>query len=213
MSYGNETPQKFAIETRAASGADQYAALTIRQRNNQQIVLRRIAGTALHANADIDVMIAKRKYKTTLKTATVADATTGVVLNGDDDGFIAGHQITSNDFLLIATENEVNDQGLSSGWRLCTISAHVESASTDQVTLTVAGSDGQTGIEAICVVGAACYLIRAADVITLPIGSATVEKLYWAAGEVNAPVAVRMDPGSTGAHNFNILVEYVGSLS
>jgi len=213
MGYGNEISNKFETVTFPSSSTDQFETRTIQGRRNKQILLRRVFATCGTAASFLDVCIPKHKYKTTLNTATAAAATTGVILDGDDDGYIGGHQITSNDLLLISTDGGADASNQGNAWRLCSISAHVETAASDIVTITVAGLDGITGIENACSAGAECYIIRPADKVQIPVGNATVEKEYWASGEVNAPVVFYMDPAGATAHDFNALAEFVGPLS
>jgi hypothetical protein len=146
-----------------------------------------------------------------LNTATAAAATTNVILDGDaGTGYIGGHQITSSDLLLISTDGLTADASFQgNAWRLCSISAHVETGGSDIVTITAGG----LGIENAAAAGSVCYIIRPADVVRLDVGIASVEKEYWAAGEANAPVAFYMDPAGATAHDFSALAEFIGPMS
>lgn len=209
--YGDYSPQTFAIESRSVA-LDKIFAAVIQQRRNKQILIRRLTSQCPHADGTIQVCIARGAYAAKAVATTAAGALT-LSITADDDGYIGGHQVTSSDFLLIATDNEVNTKGVSNGWRLLSISGHAEDAGNDELDLTVAGLDNITGIESIVTAGAKCYIIRAVDILNLAVGAATVEKEYWAAGEVDAPVAIKSDPGSASAASFNVLAEYVGTLS
>lgn len=184
------------------------AALILKQPNpTQQLRLRRMRVTGPAAAANCIVMICRKALQTTVKTAANAAAVT-IVLNGDDTtGFIKGYQIANDDYLLVSTTNTIDTKGVGHGWRLLKISAATETGANDEVSCTVVGQDGITGVESPVVAGAVAFVLRQSHFLKFLVGNATIEKEDVAAGDPGCPIAFLLDPDTGGAHNANLYAQ------
>lgn len=171
-----------------------------------QAFLKNLHATGGNASTTVYVFAATHGRKTTVKTAAV-DAATTIVLNGDDTtGFINGYQIVDNDYLLIATNAGSADDlvGKGHGWRVMLISGATETGASDQVSCTVSGLDGHTGLEGTLSAGAVAYVIPAATMVAYTVGSASIDKENCIVGEVGAPIGALIVPAAAAAHDLAI---------
>lgn len=171
-----------------------------------QAVCEALDATGANSGAIVHAFKAQFGKKTTVKTTT-ADAATTIVLNGDDGtGYINGYQIADNDYLLVATNAGSADDASNKGhgWRLLLISGATETGASDQVSCTVAGLDGHTGIEGTVTAGAVAYVIPASSFASFTIGSATIAKVNVMAGEVGAPIGFIVVPAAAAAHDLAV---------
>lgn len=170
-----------------------------------------LEGTGGHANATVYAAACRWGKKTTVKTTT-ADAATTIVLNGDDTtGYINGYQIADNDYMVVATNagsaDDVGNKG--HGWRALLISAATETGASDQVSCTVSGLDGHTGIEGTVTAGATAFIVPAAAMVAYTVGVADISKQDVIAGEVGNPILFLAVPGSASAHDLAVVGRYV----
>jgi hypothetical protein len=206
------TKSNVGFKTEATSGsADTFKTLIVQGRPGVQAVCKNLRATSASASSLVLAFAARAELKTTVKTAT-ADQDTTIVLNGDDaTGFINGYQIADGDYLLVNTNAGRADDasGKRHSWRVLTISGATETGASDQVSCTVAGLDGHTGLEGTVSAGATAYILRADQAVNYAVGAATIAVENAVAGDPGEPIAFVMDPAAATAHNYNILVEYV----
>jgi hypothetical protein len=193
-------------KARGTNSASDTKAIIIPGLPGVQAFIRDAKATGGSSGALLHGFAARSARKTTVKTAA-ADAATTLVLNGDDAGLINGYTPTTSDYVLVAGNATSADDafGTGIGWRILKIGGVTVSAASDQVSLTsLVGQDGHTGMEGTVSAGAVAYVISATDLVTLPVGAASVVYEDIVVGEVGAPVGVLLVPGGATAHYFSI---------
>lgn len=207
---GNKSNTGFFTEATSGS-ADTFKTRIIQGKAGVQAVCKALNATSASASSLVLAFKAKDALKTTVKTAT-ADAATTIVLDGDaGTGYIGGYQITDGDYLLVNTNagNDNDSVGHGHSWRVLSISGATETGGSNQVSCTVAGLDGHTGIEGTVSAGATAYILRTAHAVNYAVGAASIEKANVIAGEVGNPIVFIMDPAAATAHDYNVFGEYV----
>lgn len=190
----------------AASSANTTKSLIIPGLPGVQAFCKSLHATGGHATTTAYAFYARYGNKTTVKTAT-ADAATTIVLNGDDaTGYINGRQIVDGDYLLIATNAGSADDivGKGHGMRLVLISGATETGASDQVSCTVSGLDGHTGIEGIVSAGAVAWVVPVAQMVAYTVGAASIDKQDVVVSEPGGALGFIIVPVDATAHDLSV---------
>ncbi len=148
-------------------------------RMGRQIVIRALEATGAHASSLLKVYIPKADYLVELADDLASNGTGAKFASASESAAsINGHTLTTSDFLLIET---------SAGLAIKAISGV---STTNYVTTATIVATGKA-----LAAGSKCWIVRAADVKSLTVGSGSISKLNLFAGEVGQPFVLSAKSG------------------
>jgi len=186
------------------AATDAMWTLVIPRFRYSQAVIRKVTATGNDAGAVLDIYAANPQFKTDARNGGAASGDASIDVGVDTEGgdALAGHTITNSDFIM------VNDP-VGGRWQLHAISSVSTNSGETYLTVSPTFWNDQADWGNDIPEGAGVYIVRAGDVPdSLAVGSATVERTNYYAGEVAAPLGFKLDPGAAAASHLALLAEF-----
>ena len=188
---------------RTSSSASQSDSDVIDQQGNKSILIRSLNAVGGNAADTIRAFPCGLKGKTTTTVAITANADIAVLV-GDSgvSNTINGDVIAAADFIVIHLD--------TGGWQLMEITSVNGSGANGEIDITgLTPFDAADEPSAAVAAGSTCYVILAVDVLSIDLGTASLNLDMPFVGNPGAPLALSNDGNAAVLHHMSGVAEYV----